>query len=168
MSKRTQKDSGEERVTAKSKPMMNLVSSMQWKDSRRAIFYCIRKLGEKPDKKRRISSELCKLRSTIERWDPLYAHTHQATQNGMLIKLGLLKSGNLMNWWKIERERSVVCSQHTDQFIVENDKTNSYTEAEIRIVGRIQIILAQGEWSSAKEARTILKRCNTRQLTNIL
>ena len=32
MSKRTQKDSGEERVTAKSKPMMNLVS-MQRKDS---------------------------------------------------------------------------------------------------------------------------------------
>ena len=33
MSKRTQKDSGEERVTAKSKPMMNLVSQMQRKDS---------------------------------------------------------------------------------------------------------------------------------------
>ena len=33
MSKRTQKDSGEERVTAKSKPMMNLVSRVQRKDS---------------------------------------------------------------------------------------------------------------------------------------
>ena len=30
MSKRTQKDSGEERVTAKSKPMMNLVSEIIW------------------------------------------------------------------------------------------------------------------------------------------
>ena len=45
----------------------------------------------------------CKLRSTMERRDPLYTHTHQATQNGTLTKVGLLKSGNLMNWWKIER-----------------------------------------------------------------
>ena len=54
-----------------------------------------------------------KLRSTIERGDPLFpqkertdplfTHTHQATQNGMLMELGLLKSGNLMNWWMIER-----------------------------------------------------------------
>ena len=35
--------------------------------------------------------------------DSLKKHTHQATQNGILIKLGLLKSGNLMNWWMIER-----------------------------------------------------------------
>ena len=33
---------------------------------------------------------------TIERRDPLYTRTHQATQNGTLIKLGL-PSGNLMN-----------------------------------------------------------------------
>ena len=32
MSKRTQKDSGEERVTAKSKPMMNLVSRYSVRD----------------------------------------------------------------------------------------------------------------------------------------
>ena len=30
------------------------------------------------------------------RGDPLYTHTHQATQNGTLIRLGLLKSGNLV------------------------------------------------------------------------
>ena len=46
----------------------------------------------------------CKLRSTIEQRDLLYTRTHQATQNGILTELGLLKSGNLMNWWKmIER-----------------------------------------------------------------
>ena len=33
----------------------------------------------------------------------------------------------------------------------------------IRIVVRIQIILAQGEWSSAKEAKTILNRCNRKR-----
>ena len=35
-----------------------------------------------------------------------------------------LKSGNLMNWWTIGRE-TVVSAQHTDQFIIENDLTNS-------------------------------------------
>ena len=35
-----------------------------------------------------------------EQWDLLKTLTHQATQNGMLIKLGLLNSGNLM---KIEQ-----------------------------------------------------------------
>ena len=35
--------------------------------------------------------------------DSLKKHTHQATQNGTLMKLGLLKSGNLMKCWKQER-----------------------------------------------------------------
>ena len=46
MSKRTQKDSGEERVTAKSKPMMNLVSRCSERILRCARFYCIRKPRE--------------------------------------------------------------------------------------------------------------------------
>ena len=69
----------------------------------------------KPDKKVKVLW-VRKLRCTIERWNKLFAvtpvmsatdslkkHTHQATQNGILIKLGLLESGNLMNWWMIER-----------------------------------------------------------------
>ena len=43
------------------------------------------------------------LSSIIERDDPLWTLSHQAAQHGMLIKLGLLKSGNLMNWLKIEQ-----------------------------------------------------------------
>ena len=146
----------------------------------------------KPDTKVKILW-VRKLTSTIDRRDPLfakkertdsmYAHTHQVTQNGMLIKLGLLKSGKLMNWWTterrdplfaqkerlkhvslvtartsfwkkqiaIERRDPLVCSQRAQQFVVEDD------EDRIRIVAGIQIILAQGEWSSAKEAKTILK-----------
>ena len=46
MPKRTQEDAGEERVTAKSKPMMNLVSRCSVRDPKRACFYCIRKSGE--------------------------------------------------------------------------------------------------------------------------
>ena len=46
MSKRTQEDAGEERVTAKSKPMMNLVSRYSAKGSKRACLDCIRMSGE--------------------------------------------------------------------------------------------------------------------------
>ena len=50
--------------------------------------------------------------------DPLFSHTHQATQSGMLMRNGLLKSGNLMNWWKLEQgdlfmNNHPVCSQST-------------------------------------------------------
>ena len=69
------------------------------------------------------------LRSTIQRRDLLYAHTHQATQNGILIELGLLewKSDELMDDRTV---RPVVCSQHTNRFMIESDETNFYTEAE--------------------------------------
>ena len=44
-----------------------------------------------------------KMSSIIERRDPLYTRSHQAVQNGTSIRLGLLKSRNLMNWWKIQQ-----------------------------------------------------------------
>ena len=52
--------------------------------------------------------------------------------------------------------RPVVTRQHTDIFIVENDKMNSYTEAESEMSLEIKIFLAQDEWSSAEEAKPIL------------
>ena len=51
MAKRSQQDSGEERVTAKSRPMMNFGLAKQRKDSCRAIFYCIRKPRENQTRK---------------------------------------------------------------------------------------------------------------------
>ena len=89
------------------------------------------------------------LSSITEQSDLLKTLTHQAAQNGMLIKLGLLKTGNLMNRWKIE---------HGDLLY-----SHSTHRSRIRNVVKIQIILAQGEWSSAKEAVPMLKRCNKRQ-----
>ena len=59
--------------------------------------------------------------------------------------------------------RPVLFAQNTDRFIVENDNMDSDTEAESEMSLKIQIILAQGEWSSAKEAVPIFKRCNKRQ-----
>ena len=56
----------------------------------------------------------------------MYTHTHQATQNGTLIKLGLHKDELMED----RTGRPVVNAQHTDRFIVENDKMNSYIKAE--------------------------------------
>ena len=105
MSKRTQEESGEERDTAKPRPMMSLIAKAPSTLSREVTK--VKALWVR------------KLRCMIERWNPLFtvtqltskatttdslkARTQQATQNGTMIKLGLLRSGNLMNWWMIER-----------------------------------------------------------------
>ena len=98
MSKRTQKDSGEDRVTAKSKPMMNLVSRC----SEMTLVVLLSSASESQGKPDTGSNYLWArgLSSFQERWDPLYTHTRPATRNGKLINFGLLKSGNLMNWVK--------------------------------------------------------------------
>ena len=54
-------------------------------------------------------------------------------------------------------------TQHTDRFIVDDDDMDFVTVTESDTSLKIQIILAEGEWSSAKDAKPILKRCNTRQ-----
>ena len=92
MSKRTQKESGEERVTAKSRPMMNLVS----RRSERTPDVLLSIASESPGKTRHESQ------SSLSPQTDKYDRT----------------------------ERPVVDAQHTDRFIVENDKMNSYTEAE--------------------------------------
>ena len=105
MSKRTQKESGEERVTAKSRPMMNLIartpsalSSIASESpgmTRHESQSPLSMQGEKYD--RTGKSVVC--RDTSHKRDrPVEnTHTHQATQNGILLKLGLLESGNLIN-----------------------------------------------------------------------
>ena len=92
MAKRLQQDSGEERVTAKSKPMMNLVSRC----SERTPDVLASTASESPVKTRHESQLL------PSSW------TEQHLRTG----------------------RPVVTAQHTDRFIVENNKMNSYTEAE--------------------------------------
>ena len=54
-------------------------------------------------------------------------------------------------------------TQHTNRFIVDDDDMDSNTVTESDLSLKIQIILAQGECSSAKDVGPILKRCNTRQ-----
>ena len=102
MSKRTQEDAGEESVTAKSKPMMNLVSR-----------YCVRDpnvlastASESPGKTKSESQNV-----------PLSSLDEQQTRTGRLVMGAsssnysewniddkcLLKSGNLVKCWEQER-----------------------------------------------------------------
>ena len=92
MSKRTQEDAGEERVTAKSKPMMNLVSRC----SERTPDVLPSTTSESTEKTRHESQT--PLSPQIEKYD---------------------RTG-----------RHVVTSQQADQFIIEDDETNSNAEAE--------------------------------------
>ena len=112
--KEHKKDTGEEWVTSKSKPMMNLISRSNERLRQRCLLLH-QKVRWKSETKVRVLW-VRKLISTMEQGDPLFAvtrvtsltdplktHTHHATQNGILRKFGFVKSVNLMNWWMIER-----------------------------------------------------------------
>ena len=123
MWKRTQKDSGAERVTAKSRPMMNLVARCSGRAPALLSSGASESLG-KPRYEDKILW-VHKQRSALGRWDPLYAHTHQATQKGILKRLGLLNSGNLINWLTIER---------WDSLSAHRKRTNSLLKTMRRIL----------------------------------
>ena len=124
-----------------------------------------RKARWKPDMKVKLFW-VRKLRSTIERGDPLYAHTRQTTQNGMLIKLGLLKSGNLVKWWKIEQGDSLYShSTRTDSLL---DKMDSYTEAESEMLLGSRSFLHRVKDQVQKRKKAILKKMQRKTATNIL
>ena len=121
MSTRTQKDSGEEWVTTKSKPMMSLVSRC----SERTPYVLLSIASESQGKTRHESQ--CS--SEPMEWA---AWKNRETTGGMLIKLTWSSQG-----WKSDelmevRNRAACCNRtsHTDRITVESDKMNSYTEAD--------------------------------------
>ena len=107
MSKRTREDAGDEKVTAKSKPMMNLVSRC----SERTPVVLPSVASESLGKTRHENQSLLSLQP--EKYD--------------------------------RTVRPVVNVQHTDRFIVENDKMNSYAEAESELSKESRSFFAQGE-----------------------
>ena len=127
MSKRTQKDSVEERVTAKSRPTMNLVSRCSERTpvssstasespgkTRHESQIPLSPQAEKYDRTGR--PVVCMHSASYSEWDDDEAWSSQEW-----------KSDELMD---DRTGRPVVCSQHADRFIIENDETNSYAEAE--------------------------------------
>ena len=129
MSKRTQKDSGEERVTAKSRPLMNLVSRC----SERTPVALSSTASESPGKTRHGSQT--PLSPQAEKYDRagrpvVCAHSTSYSERN------IDKTWSSQEWNSAELmddrtgRRPVVCSQHADRFIVENDEMNSSAEAD--------------------------------------
>ena len=134
MSKRTQKDSGEERVTAKSKPMVNLVSRC----SERNPDVLASAASESPGKTR-YESQL-----------PLSSWTEQHLRTVRLVKDAYSSSYSEWNadekWssqeWKsdevmeartgrlVNEQPLGLFAEHTDGFIVDDDEMDSNTVAE--------------------------------------
>ena len=128
MSKRTQKDSGEERVRVKSKPMMNLVALC----SERTPAALSSTASESPVKTRHESQ--LPLSPQTEKYDrterPVVCAHSSSYSEWNFDKTWFSqewKSDELMD----DRTGSpVVCSRQADPFVIENDETNSYTEAK--------------------------------------
>ena len=129
MSKGTKEDAGEERVTAKSKPMMNLVSRC----SERTPDVLASTASESPVKTRHAGhfpvSPQTEQHYRTER--PVVYASYSSSYSEWNVD----KTWSSQEWKSDElmedrTGRPVVTAQHTDRFIVENDKMNSFTEAE--------------------------------------
>ena len=117
--------------------MMNLVARC----SERTTAALTSTTSERPEKTRHESQTLLwvrKLRSTIERWDPLFAVTrgHERHRPVVCVHSSSYSEWNIDKTWSfqewksdqlmdIRTERPVVSSQHTDQFVIEDDETES-------------------------------------------
>ena len=128
MSRRTQEDAGEERVTAKSKPMMNLVSRCSEKttDVRHST------ASESPGKNRQESQSPLSPQTEQHyrtKRPVVYAYSSSYSERNV-DKTWSSQEGKSDELMEDRTGRSVVTAQHTDRFTVENDKMNSYTEAE--------------------------------------
>ena len=126
--KERKKIQGEERVTAKWKPMMNLVSRCTARDPN-VLASTASESQEKTISKSN-TSELVEWPATKNGEDLWWTLAHQTTQNGTLTKSALLKSGNL---GKQERGRSVrgqQFTQDTDKFVIDDDDMDSDTDTE--------------------------------------
>ena len=95
MSKRTPEDAGEEWVTAKSKPMMNLVSRYSVRDPNVLASTALESPVKTKSECQNVPLSSLNVQQTST-GDPYWAPAHQTTQNGTLTKSGLLKYGNLV------------------------------------------------------------------------
>ena len=134
MSKRTPKDAGEERVTAKSKPMMNLVSRC----SERTPDVLASTASESPGKTRYESQLL------LSSWNEQHLRTLRPVKDAY--SSSYLEWNADKNWssqeWKsdevmedrtgrpVSEQPASSFAQHTDRFIVDDDDTDSNTVAE--------------------------------------
>ena len=153
MSKRTQEDAGEERVTAKSKPTMILVSRYSVKDPN--VLASI--ASESPGKTKSECQNV-----------PLSSLNVQQTSTGRLVlgasssnysewkTSGLLKSGNLVKCREQERPRPV-----DDKFVIDDDMdSNTATESNISLRSRSFLNRVNDRFRKTLDHSS--RRCNAR------
>ena len=118
----------EGRVTAKSKPMMNLVSRCS--DRTPVVLSSI--ASESLGKTRHESqTPLSPQTEMYDRTERPVVHAHSSSYSEWNVD----KTWSSQEWksdeWMDDRTgRPIVNEQHTDRFIIENDETNSYDEPE--------------------------------------
>ena len=128
ISKRTQKDSGEGRVAVKSKPMMNLVSRCSERTPVALSSIASESLGKtRHESQTPLSPQTEKYDGTVRPVVRAYSSSYSEWNVDKTWSSQEWKSDELMDDRTV---RSVVSSEQADRFIVENDETNSYTEAE--------------------------------------
>ena len=145
MSKRTKKESSEERVTAKSRPMMSLVARAPSTLSSSACYGSQSPWSAKAEKDDRTEQPVVGRDTSHES-----VHHHkqlvESSYSSSYSEWNVDKTWSSHEWKSDElmmddrKVRPVVCSERARQFVIENDET----ETELSFF-RIQIILAQGE-----------------------
>ena len=163
MSKRTQKDSSEERVTAKSKPMMNLVSRC----SERTLDVLASVASESPGKTRyesEIPLSSWKVQhhrrgrpvedaypSSYSEWNVDKTWSSQEWKSDEVMEV---RTGRLVN-----EQPPGLFAQHTDRFIVDDDDMDSNTEAEsemsfkpISFLHKVNDQVRKRQYQSSKDA----------------
>ena len=163
MSKRTHKDSGEERVTANSKPMMNIMNLVS-RCSERTFVVLPSAASESTGKTSHESQSPPSLQT--EKYDRtgrpvVYAHSSSYSE------WNVDKRWSFQEWNSDLMEdrtvRPVVNAQHTDRYIIENVEMNSYTEAESEMSFESRSFLHRVIDQVRKGQNHSSKRCNERQ-----
>ena len=134
MSKRTQKDASEERVTAKSKPMMNLVSRCSVRDPN-----VLASTASESPVKTRYESQI-PLSSRIEKYDrtgrlvlDAYSSSYSERNADENRSSQEWKSDEVLEartWRPVNGQLPGLFTQHTNKFIVDDDDMDSDTVAE--------------------------------------
>ena len=150
MSKGTQEDASEERVTAKSKPMMNLVSRCSVRNQN----VLASAASESPEKTKSESQKV-----------PLSSLDEQQTRTGRLV----MGASSSEHWRHVVFSRVEICWNVGSK----NGETRRWQVCHRWWYGlwhrhrfehfsKVTIILEQGEWSIAKDIGPLFKRCNAR------
>ena len=149
MSKRTQEDAGEERVTAKSKPMMNLVSRCKVRDPNVLASTASQSQGKtrseseiplsswKEQQPRTVRPVMSASSSDYSEWNLGRTWSSQEWTSDEMLEA---RTGRPVGW-----QPAGPFTQLTDKFVIDDDDMDSDTITELDLSSKITVTLAQGD-----------------------